>query len=126
MKRVMCFGTFDKLHKGHVFYLQKSKKLSDYLIVVIARDENVRKLKGKIPADNEKIRLKNVENLEFVDKALLGSKKNKFEVVKKYKPDIISLGYDQRVDIDELKKNFSGEIIRQKAFKPDVYKSSLM
>ncbi|HLC71304.1 MAG TPA: adenylyltransferase/cytidyltransferase family protein, partial [Candidatus Nanoarchaeia archaeon] len=38
MKTVMCFGTFDILHPGHLHYLQQAKKYGDYLMVVIARD----------------------------------------------------------------------------------------
>ena len=35
MKRVICFGTFDHLHPGHLNYFQQAKELGDYLIVVI-------------------------------------------------------------------------------------------
>lgn len=120
----MCFGTFDILHPGHIFYLQKSKELGDYLIAVVARDANVIKLKGKLPVDNEKERLKKVKKTDLIDKVILGNLKDKYGVIKKYKPDIISLGYDQRVDLKDLQKVFTGKIIRQKPYKPKIYKSS--
>lgn len=126
MKRIMCFGTFDKLHPGHLFYLKKSKNRKNFLIVVVARDDNVAKIKNKKPFDDEKTRLKNIKNLDFVEKAVLGNKRKKYAVINKYRPDVISLGYDQKVDMDELKKIFSGRIVRQKAFKPSLYKSSLI
>ncbi|HEY4500387.1 MAG TPA: adenylyltransferase/cytidyltransferase family protein, partial [Candidatus Paceibacterota bacterium] len=47
MKRVMVFGTFDILHPGHLYFLRAAKKLGDYLIVSLARDVNVRKIKGR-------------------------------------------------------------------------------
>ncbi|MBI2582387.1 adenylyltransferase/cytidyltransferase family protein, partial [Candidatus Woesearchaeota archaeon] len=31
MKKVMCFGTFDLLHLGHLNYFQQAKKYGDYL-----------------------------------------------------------------------------------------------
>ena len=43
MKKVMTFGSFDVLHKGHEHYLKEAKSYGDYLIVVVARDENILK-----------------------------------------------------------------------------------
>jgi FAD synthetase len=44
-KKVMTFGTFDLFHPGHVYYLSEAESLGDELIVIIARDERVTKLK---------------------------------------------------------------------------------
>ncbi len=38
---VMCFGTFDIFHPGHVFYLSEAQKLADTMTIVIARDHRV-------------------------------------------------------------------------------------
>lgn len=122
--RAMCFGTFDKLHPGHLSYFGQAKKYGDFLIAVVARDENVLKTKGKLPRENEKTRLNNVRKVKLVDKAILGQRRDKFRIVKKYQPDIICLGYDQRVDLKELKKNFFGRIVRLKPYREDKYKSS--
>ena len=124
MKKVMCFGTFDHLHPGHLHYLTVSKEAGDYLTVIVARDANVKELKGRSPVENEKLRLKKIKQLDFVNQASLGNLRNKLAVLKKYNPDIISLGYDQPVDMTALKKVFFGKIIRQKSFKPEIYKSS--
>lgn len=122
--KVMCFGTFDKFHPGHLSYLKKSKESGNYLIVVVARDKNVLKIKNKTSSQSEKLRLEKIKSLDFVNKAILGNLKDRFAVIKKYKPDIISLGYDQPVDLTALGKVFSGQIVKQKSFKPSVYKSS--
>lgn len=124
MIKVMCFGTFDKFHPGHLSYLKKSKETGDYLIVVVARDKNVLKIKNKTTSQKEKLRLEKIKSLDFVDKAILGNLNDRFAVIRNYEPDIISLGYDQPVDINALAKVFSGKIIKQKSFKPSVYKSS--
>jgi glycerol-3-phosphate cytidylyltransferase-like family protein len=59
----------------------------------------------------------------------LGNIRNKYAAIKKYKPEIIALGYDQKVNLLELKnklKEFKikSEIVRLKSHKPEIYKSS--
>ena len=120
----MCFGTFDNLHPGHLSYLSQAKGYGDYLIVIVARDANAGKLKGKLPCQKEKLRLEKVKNISFVNKAVLGQLRDKFKVIEKYKPAVICLGYDQIVNTNELKKVFPGKIIRLKPYKEYIYKSS--
>ncbi|MDD4477234.1 MAG: FAD synthase [Patescibacteria group bacterium] len=124
MKKVMCFGTFDILHEGHVSYLKQAKKYGDYLIVIVGLDCNVKRIKGRLPRNNETKRLVVIKKLDFVNKAVLGQTRDRFAVIKKYKPDIVCLGYDQKVNIKELKSNFFGRIIRLKSHRPRIYKSS--
>jgi len=130
-KKVMAFGTFDYLHAGHEHYLQKAKKLGGYLIIVVARDETVKKIKGKFPDHTENQRLKNLKKLSFVDKVIIGNSKDKHKVITKFKPDIIVLGYDQYAFTMGLKKviinnNLDTEIVRMEAYKPSIFKSSLV
>lgn len=124
--KVMCFGTFDGLHLGHLSYFKQAKVLGDYLIVIVARDKTVQKIKNKLPIQNEKTRLKNIKKIKIINQAVLGQLKNKFEIIKKYNPDIICLGYDQEVDLKELRKIFKKQIIRLKPYKKHIYKSSLL
>lgn len=124
MKKVMCFGTFDNLHLGHLSYLKQARKYGDYLIVIVGRDQNVAEIKGKASKESEQARRKNVAKIDFVDKAVLGQIKDKYAVIRKYKPDIICLGYDQKVDLKKLKEIYRGRIIRLKPYKERVYKSS--
>jgi len=120
----MCFGVFDNLHLGHLSYLKQAKKYGDQLIVVVARDKNVLKTKGRLPRQKENIRQGAVNNTALSQKVVLGQLRDKFKVVVKYKPDIVCLGYDQVVDMDKLRQVFIGEIIKLKSHKPDIYKSS--
>jgi len=97
---VVATGTFDLLHPGHVLYLEHSRALGDELVVIVARDVNVRhKPKPILP---EEQRLKMVESLKVVDRAVLGEEKDIFRTVEQLKPDIITLGYDQHFDQDAL------------------------
>ena len=129
MKIVMAFGSFDLLHKGHLYYLNESKKHGDKLIVVVARDANIIKFKGKNPLYNEQERAKQVRKLSIADKVILGNKVNIFDILSKIKPDVICLGYDQKVQKNELedelkKRNIKAEVIRIISYLPDTYKSS--
>ena len=127
MKKVMTFGSFDVLHKGHEHYIKEAKSYGDYLIVVVARDENILKFKGRKPKHDENYRLGEVKKLGFVDKVVLGNKDDVFEVLGEFKPDVICLGYDQKSENleEELKKRgLKAEIVRAKSFNPEIYKSS--
>ena len=132
MKKVMAFGSFDILHKGHEHYLKEAKGYGDYLIVVVARDENILSFKGKKPKHNQKYRLEQVKKLELVDEAVLGHEYDIFKVLEEHKPDIICLGYDQKtIDKEKLreeleKRDLKADIVRAKAYKEHIYKSSIL
>lgn len=130
--KVMVFGTFDILHKGHLNFFKQARKHGDYLIAVVARDKTVLAVKGKLPRNNEKTRLNNIKEIKLVDKALLGNIKDKYAKIKKLKPAVICLGYDQKIFTEGLKTPFLKggggvkeiKVVRLKPFKPEVYKSS--
>ena len=123
----MCFGTFDGLHQGHLSYFKQAKKLGDCLMVVVARDINVEKIKGRLPRQNEQIRLNAVAKLSFINEVCLGNAKDRMAVIRKFKPDVIALGYDQEADTEKLQAEFPDiKIVRLKAYQPEKYKSSLM
>lgn len=127
MKKVMVFGTFDILHPGHEHFLKKAKSYGD-LMIVVARDKTVKSVKGKLPRNSEKIRIKNLLRLGIADKVILGNIKDKLKVVLVHKPDIICLGYDQTHFVDALKSlEFKRiKIIRLRPYRKDLYKSSLL
>jgi len=128
---VMAFGTFDYFHAGHEHYLKEARALGDQLIVVIARDETVRRVKGQKPMYNERRRLRDVSASPSVTKAVLGNTDDKYKVIKKYKPHILALGYDQFVFTYGLKQflikeKLDAEIVRLNAFEPRTFKSSII
>jgi len=131
--RALVFGTFDKLHPGHRRFLAQAKKLADELYVVVARDVNVKKIKGHWPNQAEIARLKNLKNANLATEVMLGSIdiKNRCHIINKIKPDIIALGYDQKINMTELKAKLkkyklNPAIIRLKPYHPEKYKSSLI
>jgi FAD synthetase len=102
---VVATGTFDLLHPGHVLYLERSKILGDELVVIVARDVNVRhKPKPVLP---EEQRQRMVQSLKAVDRAILGEESDIFRTIEQLNPDIITLGFDQHFDIGHLETELS-------------------
>ena len=125
--KVMGFGTFDGLHPGHRFFLSELKKLGDEVIVIVARDVNVERFKGRPPERNENDRLLCVQNENLCYKVMLGETKDFYKCIRGHKPNIIGLGYDQKADTEHLKNEFPEiKVVRLTAHKPDKYKSSLL
>lgn len=130
-KIVMAFGTFDFFHAGHEFYLKKARELGDHLIVVISRDRTVKQIKGEAPVNPERKRARTLRDSGLVDRVVLGYHGDKHKVLRKYRPDVIALGYDQFVFTQKLKKTLidlklDAVITRMDAHFPQVYKSSLL
>jgi FAD synthetase len=98
-KVVLASGVFDLLHLGHVQFLEEAKKAGGEnakLVVIIARDSTVEKMKGRKPIMSEDQRCTLVESLKVVDEAVLGYENLDIgEVIGKIKPNVIALGYDQ-------------------------------
>ena len=131
MKTVMVAGTFDIFHQGHEYFLKEAKKFGDELIVVIARDENVLKIKGKLSKNNEDKRLKFIVESKLADRVVLGNKGNIFDIIEEIKPNFICLGYDQFIDENKLnieikRRKLDIKLNRLGSFKPEIYKSSLL
>jgi len=131
MKRVVATGTFDVVHEGHKYFLQKAKSLGDWLGVVVARDSTVERVKGKLPLRNQNERRRDVEMLQIADIVVLGYPDDKYQILEELAPDIIALGYDQQAFTENLSENLkkrglSVEILRIDAYKPERFKSSLL
>ncbi len=107
-KVVLASGVFDLIHLGHVRFLEEAKRAGGEnakLIVIIARDSNVEKMKGGKPIMSEDQRRALVESLKVVDEAVLGFEKFGIgEVIGKIRPDVIALGYDQASMEGDVKK----------------------
>lgn len=131
--KIMVFGTFDGVHKGHLNFFKQAKKLSknSFLIVSIARDKNVIKIKKNKPKFYEKERFNLVKKIKFIDKVVLAGKNKYLPHILKENPDIIALGYDQKAYVKNLKKDLkdkgvSVKIVRLKPHKEKIYKNHLM
>lgn len=130
MGKVLVFGTFDVLHDGHLAFLKEAKTYGDTLHVVVARNKTVEKIKGQTPLFDEERRKANLRRLEIVDQILLGSiDDNKVAIVHEVDPQVVCLGYDQELFVDQLlteeqTTDLDFKVIRLKACRPQECKSS--
>ncbi|MBU0732058.1 adenylyltransferase/cytidyltransferase family protein [Patescibacteria group bacterium] len=124
MKKVLAFGTFDLLHPGHINFLEQCKSQGDHLTVVIARDANVKNIKGNYPSEDEKTRKKKVAEIESVDEVIMGYKdfKKRMDIIRDVNPKVICLGYDQNVKLPGGKYS----IHTCEPYQPEKYKTSLL
>ena len=118
-KIVLTTGAFDMLHPGHVRLLEEAKKLAGSdgkLVVLIARDETVRRNKGRDPIFDEEARRYMVSMLKPVDEAILGYMPFSFEkVIERVKPDVVVFGYDQ----ERFRKEFE-KFCKEKGIDVDI------
>ena len=124
-KVVLASGVFDLLHYGHLKFLEEAKKSGGEgakLVVVVARDKTVVRMKGGPPIMPEEERRALVEALKVVDKALLGFEDFDMErVLNTVRPDIVALGYDQGYLEEKVKRaakniGINVKIVRIKKF----------
>lgn len=129
----MAFGNFDGLHNGHLDFFKQARKLAirPFLIVSVARDKNVIKIKKKSSVLNEKQRMILVKKCKLVDKAVLSGIKNHIPHILREHPDIVALGYDQKAYVRNLKKDLKNKgiivkIMHLKPYKEKIYKNHLL
>ena len=123
MKTVLTSGAFDLIHYGHIRLLEEAKRLGGSnarLVVIVARDETIRRLKEHPPVIPEDQRRAVVEALRVVDEALLGYEDlDMATVIERVNPDIIAVGYDQD-DIERMAR----EAIDEKGLNIEVKRIS--
>lgn len=131
-KTVLTFGTFDGLHAGHIFFLSTARKQGDHLVAVVTQDRVVKELKGRAPRAPLKARLACLRASGLVDRACAGDKVlGAWSAVKKYRPDIIALGYDQDAPGGVLgefikKRHLPTALVRLPARQGEKHHSSLL
>ena len=104
MRIIAVSGSFDPIHRGHLHLIQEAKKLGDYLMVILARDEQLILKKGYVfmPYLERKEVLESIrwvdEVVENVDQDISSCK-----TLAKYQPHIYARGGVKCVKGWELK-----------------------
>ncbi len=102
-KRIITYGTFDILHRGHINLLRRAKALGDYLIVGLSSEDfNLVKQKNAYYpfADRRMI----MESIRYVDKVIIEDNwEQKADDVVNYRADILVMGDDWAGKFDYLK-----------------------
>jgi|688.fasta_scaffold12754_10 glycerol-3-phosphate cytidylyltransferase len=91
MKRVYIPGVWDLFHIGHLNVLREAKKLGDYLVVGVCSDDICINTKCK-PIIKEDWRLEVIENIKFVDYALVYRNLDYFQYIKDQEISIFAVG----------------------------------
>jgi glycerol-3-phosphate cytidylyltransferase/FAD synthetase len=125
LRVVLTGGVFDIIHPGHIHTLSSAKKLGDVLVVVIATDLTVQKMKKRTPLHTQEQRKQLIESLRMVDLCLIGHEDDIFKTVNMVKPQIIALGYDQvhqeKFILDGCKKiNLDIKVARLQSSVPQI------
>ena len=92
-------GCFDILHVGHVRYLQKTKSLADFSIVMLNSDKSVKLIKGDSrPINCQEDRAEILTALSCVNYVVLFEEKSPASLLEKIKPDIYTKGADYTLE----------------------------
>jgi len=103
MKKVITYGTFDLLHKGHIRLLERAKALGDDLPVCVSSDE-FNAEKGKRAYTSYEDRKYILEAIKYVDRVIPEkSWDQKIKDVQDNDIDIFVMGDDWKGKFDFLK-----------------------
>ena len=103
MKKVITYGTFDLIHRGHINILRRAKAMGDYLIVALSTDEFTAG-KGKRTYYNYDERKLILEAIKYVDEVIPETCwEQKIEDVVKHGVSVFVIGEDWRGKFDFLK-----------------------
>ena len=92
---VLCHGTFDVLHLGHVRFLEQARTLGDLLIVSVTDDPYVRFAKGPDrPRFTAAERCEMLEALTCVTSTWIVHGPDGIPAIEKFAPHIYAKGWD--------------------------------
>jgi rfaE bifunctional protein nucleotidyltransferase chain/domain len=108
-KVILCHGTFDLMHTGHIRYLQRAKKEGDVLIVTVTADEFVNKGPGR-PVFSDQLRAENLAALECVNYVGVNKATTAVSLLEKLKPSLYVKGSEYRDHTADVTGNIEREI----------------
>ncbi len=91
---VFTNGCFDIIHKGHVRYLARAKRLGDVLVVGLNSDRSVSRIKPGRPVNPERDRAEVLSALCMVDYVTIFDERTPYRLIKSLKPDVLVKGGD--------------------------------
>lgn len=104
MKKVITYGTFDLLHRGHINILRRAKELGDHLTVALSSDE-FNAIKGKKAYHDYEHRKFILEAIRYVDKVIPEHRwEQKIDDVITNEIDVFVMGDDWKGKFDFLKE----------------------
>ena len=115
---IMCHGTFDVVHPGHIRHLIFAKSKADILIASLTCDAFIEKANFR-PFIPEDLRAINLAALEMVDYVVIDLEPTPLNNLKSLQPDYFAKGYEyvsnglhpKTADEKEILDTYGGEII---------------
>jgi rfaE bifunctional protein kinase chain/domain len=115
---IMCHGTFDLVHPGHVRHLMYAKSKADVLVASLTSDIHISKADYR-PFVPQQLRAMNLAALEVVDFVVIDENPTPIESIRFLQPDYFAKGYEylngglnpKTQDEIEALASYGGEII---------------
>jgi len=94
---IMCHGTFDLVHPGHIRHLMFAKSKADLLVASLTSDAHINKAHFRpfVPQD---LRAMNLAALEVVDYVVVDENPTPIENIRCLQPDFFAKGYEYSAD----------------------------
>lgn len=108
-KIILCHGTFDLMHAGHIRHLQHAKAQGDVLVVTITANAFVNKGPDR-PVFDERIRAESIAALECVDYVAINFAETSENVIRLLKPNIYVKGGEYQNAADDLTGKIQREV----------------
>jgi rfaE bifunctional protein kinase chain/domain/rfaE bifunctional protein nucleotidyltransferase chain/domain len=128
-KVIMCHGTFDLVHPGHIRHLIYAKSKADILVASLTSDAHIEKANHR-PFVPQELRAMNLAALEVVDYVVIDPNAKPLENLQIVQPDYFAKGYEysqggihpKTLEEKEVVEAYGGELL----FTPGdiVYSSS--
>ena len=119
----MIFGTFDVLHAGHRFVVESALR-EGATTIVVGHDATVRRIKGIVPLQSAEERRQNLADAYPEATVILGDRHDFLAPVRAHAPDLLLLGYDQKLPPGITDADLPCPAKRLPAYQPERYKSS--
>ena len=116
-KTVLCHGTFDIVHPGHLRQFAFAKTQGDVLVVSITADRFVSK-SGVKPYIPQEIRVINLSALEIIDYVIVCDAETPIELLQELKPEVFVKGFDyygennpKTLEEKQIVESYGGQLI---------------
>ena len=94
---IMCHGTFDLVHPGHIRHLMYAKSKADVLVASLTSDSHINKANFR-PFVPQELRAMNLAALEVVDYVVVDENPTPIDNIKFLQPDFFAKGYEYSAD----------------------------
>ena len=96
-KVIMCHGTFDLVHPGHIRHLMYARSKADVLVASLTSDAHINKAHYR-PFVPQQLRAMNLAALEVVDYVLIDEQPTPLDNLAYLQPDYFAKGYEYTAD----------------------------